>query len=185
MQAYNWTTNEARWSHAQKLASLDSRFKPKVQLLMAAMMRRDFRPKIFYAYRRPETQLELYRKGRSQVKFSFHNVRTSDNRAPAALGADIVDAQKGWNNPAFFKALGEEAKKLNLYWGGDWKFKDSAHVQLLPNSKLAQLALAAGVHQGNVPGASSHADEHHEAGSSILPLLMVAGLALLAVASRR
>jgi hypothetical protein len=41
---------------------------------------------------------------------------------------------------AFWKALGEEAKKQNLYWGGDWKTDyDPGHVQLLGNSELDRI----------------------------------------------
>jgi hypothetical protein len=46
--------------------------------------------------------------------------------------ADIIDRQKLWKNPAFFAALGREAKKLGLTWGGD--FGDPPHIQALPVS---------------------------------------------------
>ena len=45
--------------------------------------------------------------------------------------ADIVSASKLWSDPAFFRALGEEADRLGLYWGGHWKKPDSPHVQAL------------------------------------------------------
>jgi hypothetical protein len=41
--------------------------------------------------------------------------------------------------------VGEEAKKQNLYWGGDWKKPDWAHVQLVPNSQLKRLKKEAGL----------------------------------------
>jgi len=58
---------------------------------------------------------------------------------------DIIDQDLLWDNPAFFKALGEEAQKLNLTWGGDWdsnpktpqSFDDRPHVQAIPIWKQA------------------------------------------------
>lgn len=46
--------------------------------------------------------------------------------------ADIISARDKWNNPRFFAALGEEAKRLRLTWGGDWADRDYPHVQAVP-----------------------------------------------------
>jgi hypothetical protein len=40
----------------------------------------------------------------------------------------------------FWKALGEEAKKQKLFWGGGWaSLRDRDHVQLLANSQLGEV----------------------------------------------
>ena len=92
--------------------------------------------------------MEITKKGHSKVTFSFHNVQKKDG-TPDAYAADIVDKRWLWKKEAakhgFWTALGEEAKKQNLYWGGDWKktvhhklvpAPDWAHVQLVPNDRL-------------------------------------------------
>ena len=49
---------------------------------------------------------------------------------------DIVDRRYNWSGPAanegfqFWKDLGRAAQKYGCEWGGNWKKKDVAHVQL-------------------------------------------------------
>jgi len=93
--------------------------------------------------------MQLYFKGNTKVKFSFHNAQHPDG-TPNALAADIVDSRFGWAPEAeqtgFWKALGEEAKKQGLIWGGDWvTFRDWAHVQLVPNGELARVREESGL----------------------------------------
>lgn len=137
--------NEARWSESKKLASLDPRLRAKVVQLMQRMRALGFKPKLFYGWRGLATQARLQEGGTSWVSFSFHNAVNAQGE-PAALGADIVDANVGWGEEGqpseavamrFFEVLGREAKAMGLYWGGDWRKKDYAHVQLMPNSALA------------------------------------------------
>lgn len=134
--------DEARWSQETKLASLDPEMAEKVKKLMQALKARGFEPKIFYGWRSGKTQQRLKKQGKSQVSFSFHNA-TKDEQ-PASLAADIIDKNIAWTGPkdkvqSYRTAIGEEAKKLGLTWGGDWSFDDWAHVQLLPNNQLARV----------------------------------------------
>jgi hypothetical protein len=83
------------------------------------------------------------------VTFSFHNIQKKDG-TPDAYAADIVDRRRAWNKEAakhgYWNALGEEAKKRALYWGGDWKKSpDWAHVQLVPNSQLKRFKRESGL----------------------------------------
>lgn len=51
------------------------------------------------------------------------------------LAADIISATKGWSDPEFFDALGLEAERLGLTWGGRFKNRpggDRPHVQAIP-----------------------------------------------------
>lgn len=48
------------------------------------------------------------------------------------LAVDIVSKSKRWTPaPAFWTALGREAKALGLTWGGAWKRVDKPHVQAI------------------------------------------------------
>ena len=98
---------------------------------------------MFYGWRSVAVQLELYNKKRSKVKFSFHNATNTDG-VTNAYAADIIDSRYAWSDKPeteeFWKALGRAANEQGLYWGGDWKsFKDWAHIQMYPNSKLKSI----------------------------------------------
>jgi peptidoglycan L-alanyl-D-glutamate endopeptidase CwlK len=144
-----WSGNSARWSQAKKLASMNPNMRRKVEQVLAALRKRGFKPKVFFGWRSVAVQLELVKKGRSTVKFSFHNAQKPDG-TPNAYAADIIDSRWGWGPEAksngFWRALGEEARKAGLYWGGDWtSFKDWAHVQLYPNSALGRVKRESGM----------------------------------------
>ncbi|HEY8747138.1 MAG TPA: peptidoglycan-binding protein [Tepidisphaeraceae bacterium] len=144
-----WSGDSSQWPESKKIQSLNPLLRPKVQAVLASLRTRDFQPKVFYGWRSVAVQLQIYNRGDSKVKFSFHNAQKPDG-TPNSYAADIIDARYGWRKEAetsgFWKALGEEAKKQNLYWGGDWSsFHDWAHVQLVPNSQLTQVKHASGL----------------------------------------
>jgi peptidoglycan L-alanyl-D-glutamate endopeptidase CwlK len=117
--------------------------------VLAALQKRGFQAKIFFAWRSVAVQLEIFKKGHTKVKFSFHNVQKRDG-TPNEYAADIIDSRYAWTSKAqsegFWKALGEEAKAQKLYWGGDWQtFRDWAHVQLVDNPQLARLKNESGL----------------------------------------
>jgi peptidoglycan L-alanyl-D-glutamate endopeptidase CwlK len=124
--------------------------RPLVQGVVDALAKRGFQSFIFYAWRSVAKQLEIVKQGNSKVKFSFHNVQKKDG-TPDAYAADIVDKRWAWSKQAkahgFWTALGEEAKKQGLYWGGDWTKPrpDWAHVQLVPNSQLKRFKKDSGL----------------------------------------
>jgi peptidoglycan hydrolase-like protein with peptidoglycan-binding domain len=135
-----WSGDSARWLQEKKIQSMHMNLRPKVTKVLAALKSRGYQPKIFYGWRSVAVQLEIYSKGHSKVKFSFHNAQRPDG-TPNSYAADIIDSRYAWSKEAetsgFWKALGEEAKKEKLHWGGDWSsFRDWAHVQLVPNSQL-------------------------------------------------
>jgi hypothetical protein len=137
-----WTGDSSCWSQEKKLQSLSPRLRPKVSRVLQALKERGYQPVIFYGWRSVKVQLELVKQGNSTVRFSFHNAQLRDG-TPNAYAADIVDCRYGWDKEAetsgYWKALGEEAKKQGLKWGGDWaSFRDWAHVQLLENSQLRE-----------------------------------------------
>ncbi|RDH85990.1 MAG: peptidoglycan-binding protein [endosymbiont of Galathealinum brachiosum] len=140
-----WEGDSARWSQDKKLQSLNAQFRTKVKAVVKALKNEGFKPKIFYGWRSVAVQLELYNKKRSKVKFSFHNA-TLKGGIPNSYAVDIIDSRYAWSDKPetkkFWEALGKAAKDNNLYWGGDWtSFKDWAHVQMHPNSKLKSIKL--------------------------------------------
>ncbi|MBL8471200.1 MAG: M15 family metallopeptidase [Rhodocyclaceae bacterium] len=145
----DWSGDSSQWTQEKKIASLNAAMRPKVQAVVSALAGRGFLPKIFFAWRSVAVQLEIVRKGHSKVKFSFHNAQLPDG-TPNAYAADIIDQRWAWSDAAeqngFWDALGEEAKKVGLFWGGDWKtFRDVAHVQLVDNPELARVKRESGL----------------------------------------
>jgi hypothetical protein len=117
------------------LSDLDfllSAFRPKVDLMLLAMAARGFKTRVFETRRSRQRAHYLASIGKSK------NGALSMHCLDAAL--DCVDAEKLWDNPAFFRALGQESQKIGLTWGGDWDgnpntketFVDSPHVQAIP-----------------------------------------------------
>ena len=144
-----WNGDSSQWSQEKKLQSLKTTLRPKIDALLAALRRRDFQPKIVFAWRSVAVQQTLYEQGKSTVRFSFHNAQLA-NGTPNAYAADIIDSRYAWTPKAttsgFWDALGEEAKALGLYWGGDWvQFRDWAHVQLVDNSQLLAVRKQSGL----------------------------------------
>lgn len=144
-----WKGDSSKWSEAKKLDSLDTSLRKKVERVLANLTAEGFKPKIVYAWRSVEVQRQLVAQGHSKVRFSFHNAQYKNGR-PRAYAADIIDRRWAWSDAAmergFWDALGRIAKAEGLFWGGDWRsFKDWAHVQAHPNSKLAEIKRQSGV----------------------------------------
>lgn len=144
-----WGGDSSKWTQDKKLSSMTAPLRPKISALIDGPKERGFQPTIFYGWRSVAVQLELFKNGKSKVKFSFHNVQLKDG-TPNAYAADIVDTRWGWGGTAqregYWAAQGEEAKKQGLVWGGSWTtFKDVAHVQLVDNGQLARLKKESGL----------------------------------------
>ena len=148
-QLAQWTGDSSQWSQDKKLQSMNPLLRPKVSAVVVALQKRNFQPKIFFGWRSVAVQLKLYELGNSKVKFSFHNAQKADG-TPNSYAADVVDSRYYWTSQAessgFWKALGEEAKKVQLFWGGDWSsFRDWAHIQLVDNFELARVKRESGL----------------------------------------
>lgn len=116
----------------QEVSLLLPPFRPYVEELLRRMKRRGLRPLVWETLRSEERAAWLFEKGKSR-----NNGRISMHCLGAAV--DIVCRDHLWNHPEFFVALGEEAAKMGLTWGGDWdsdpetknKFNDRPHVQCI------------------------------------------------------
>ena len=143
---------ETNWSQGQKLSAAD----PRLHLpeLLARMRALGWQPSLSYTWRSLPSQDILRAQGATTVSFSFHNA-VDEAGYPAGQAADITDRRYGWGDedPAsartrgaagFYAALGPEAKRLGLSWGGDWSRSniwahynlgwDPGHVQVFENS---------------------------------------------------
>lgn len=144
----DWGGDSAQWTQEKKLLSLKSSFRTKVERVISALIVRGYQPKIIYGWRSVAVQRVLFNTHKSKVLFSFHNAQTPEG-IPSSWAADIVDKRYLWNEPncmPFFKALGEEARKEGMEWGGDWQsFRDWAHIQGRRNSDLGLVKRESGL----------------------------------------
>lgn len=110
------------------LAGLVPSFRRKVDLLLAVLTRRGFQPVVVDG-------------GRTQAEASAnaaHGTGKDNSMHMWGVAADFADRVTAWGDPKFFDALGAEAKKMGLVWGGDWKKPDRPHVQAIPATTRAQ-----------------------------------------------
>jgi len=145
----DWSGDSSRWSEQKKLSSIDSRLRKKTVRVLDALKADGFKPKIFFGWRSVAVQRRLVEEGNSRVSFSFHNAQKK-NGTPNAYAADIIDKRWAWTKQAeqrgFWDALGQAAKDEGLYWGGNWRtFRDVAHIQLHPNTKLSEIKKQSGL----------------------------------------
>ena len=142
-----------REDNRKDLNGLHPEMRSVIAQLIANMKTRGYETRIISTWRSPASQLEKVNQGRSQTRFGYHNFVDS-NGQPASQAVDLVDSIAGYgpDNPdddrkahnkaaEYFKVLGQEAKKLGLSWGGDYKKSnplwakhgmgwDPAHVEL-------------------------------------------------------
>lgn len=144
----DWSGDSQSWSQEKKLASLQPGFRTKIVEVIRQLKAEGFRPKIVFGWRSVAKQQELFRRGVTKVRFSFHNAQTPQG-VPNAWAVDLVDERWAWNEPdchQFFRALGRIGKAQGLVWGGDWaSFRDWAHLQGRQNSELAAVKRESGL----------------------------------------
>ncbi len=101
-------------------------FARKLETLFQRMRARGFEPMLWEGYRSPARAAQEAAQG-DGIKDSIHSYRGA---------ADIVDGRQWalgkdpWTtSTAFWNALGEEAERLGLTWGGRFSKVDKPHVQ--------------------------------------------------------
>lgn len=97
-------------------------FADQIEKLFQAMRARGFDPLLWEGWRSSVRAKDLSVKG-TGIENSMHIYGGA---------VDIVSESKLWNDPKFFAALGQEAKKLGLTWGGDFSNDDMPHIQAVP-----------------------------------------------------
>jgi hypothetical protein len=125
------------------LGKLVPTFRGRVQEMLARLTARGFVPLVWETYRTPERakMLATPRPGQTRapgVEHSMHEL---------GLAVDVVDKVRLWEAPDFFVALGEEAERGGLTWGGRFKNangtegRDPPHVQAIPFALQARARL--------------------------------------------
>ena len=113
-------------------SKLDQKFVQVVLRLMANMQARGYSLVLVEGYRSPQRQDELAQSGRNVTQArggqSKHQYGLAVDLAPMQDGKVVLSEQDPWALAAY-QAMGEEAEKLGLIWGGRWTFRDYGHVE--------------------------------------------------------
>ena len=157
---------------SKSLDSLEPNFKKLVDTLIKNMKARGFSTNVVTAFRSIETQMAAVKKGHSKATFGYHNFMDADGN-PASQAVDLVSKTVGYGGEdpeadshksavKYFKALGEEAMKLGLRWGGSytkinplWSRHgmgwDPAHVELITTPGMAMAQAKQVAQQQGIP----------------------------------
>ncbi len=114
-------------------SKLDSRFAQPVLLVISRLQLRGYAFVLLEGYRSPERQEKLADLGshvtNARAFQSKHQFGVAADLAPLRGGKLIISERDPWAMKAYL-ALGEEAEKAGLTWGGRWWFKDYGHVEM-------------------------------------------------------
>ena len=94
--------------------------------------------------RTEEEQEALYAKGRTAPGSIVTNVRYPGSAHNWGVAADFCENVRGkeYDDPDFFRQVGELAKEFGFTWGGDWRRPDRPHLEygkFMPESSTAWL----------------------------------------------
>lgn len=117
-------------------------FQRTVDAILVDMAALGWPARVYETHRTAERQAQLKAAGRSKVSWSLHQGEDAEGN-PAALAVDIIHADDGWANAAFFESLATVAEAHGATSGHRWKWRDSAHVQAVPVSAQRQIQAGA------------------------------------------
>lgn len=111
---------------------IDPRFLQPVLELLYRLEKRGYVFALLEGYRSPERQEMLAGKGghvtNARAFQSKHQFGLAVDLAPVRDGRLVISERDPWAMEAYL-ALGGEAEKAGMVWGGRWWFKDYGHVE--------------------------------------------------------
>ncbi|WP_234814757.1 M15 family metallopeptidase [Noviherbaspirillum denitrificans] len=111
---------------------LDPEFVAAVLKIFARLESRGYPFALLEGYRSPERQDALADSGalvtNARAFQSKHQYGLAIDAAPLRNGRLVISEKEPWAMDAYL-ALGEEAERAGLTWGGRWKLKDYGHIE--------------------------------------------------------
>lgn len=111
---------------------LDRDFMQLVLYLLTRLEGRGYPMVLLEGYRSPEQQARLAEQGahvtQARAWESKHQFGLAVDLAPIKNSALMISERDPWAFEAY-QALGEEAERIGLNWGGRWNMKDYGHVE--------------------------------------------------------
>ncbi len=129
---------------SRQLSEVNTELARRVEAMAAALANRGITIKVSSGFRSVERQRQLYANRRSNP---YPVAVPGTSKHERGLAVDVVPV--GARTAAVWRAIGEEAKRAGLRWGGDFARPDPVHVELASAS-------------GNVPssGGVPHVPQH-------------------------
>ena len=119
---------------AAKLSKVNPVLRIKIAQVIANLAAQGLDVRVVSGLRSFSEQDALFAQGRTKPGEIVTNARAGQSNHNFALAVDLcafIDNQPDWNDLKAFAAIGAEAKKAGLHWGGDWKkLKDLPHVEI-------------------------------------------------------
>lgn len=110
------------------LDSTHTHFKVLSDSLLKIFPKKPYKIKYTSEYRTLQTQAALLKKGKSKLPLSLHNFGF-------ALDLGIYRGKRYLRKGAIYSQLGQQAKSIGLFWGGDFiGFPDAGHIQYFENT---------------------------------------------------
>lgn len=110
------------------LDSTHHTFKQLSDSLLKIFPKKPYHMRYISEYRSLALQEQLLQKGKSKLPLSLHNFGL-------ALDAGIYRKKRYLRRGPMYQRMGEKAKEIGLYWGGDFVgFPDPGHIQYFPNT---------------------------------------------------
>lgn len=114
-------------------SKLNPRFTQSVLVVLSRLRERGYPFALLEGYRSPERQEKLADLGNhvtnARAFQSKHQYGAAADLAPLRDGRLVISERDPWAMEAY-QALGEEAERAGLTWGGRWWFKDYGHVEV-------------------------------------------------------
>lgn len=132
-------TKAQKAKHETALASFHPVFAQKVNSVIGLLRNKGWHAYIHQGKTRTKAQAEQNAKEGDGIVKSWHRKdvhKKFQAQVVELYAADIIDARWAWGGEAkdknhqFWKDLGKFAKANGLMWGGDWKKRDVAHVEM-------------------------------------------------------
>lgn len=125
----------------QRLGQVHRLLAQRVRVLVERLAAQGITVEIVQGMRSHAEQDALFAQGRNKPGKVVTKARGGFSMHNFGLAVDLCPFENGkphWQaSPAVWQQIGQEAEKLGLEWGGNWKFVDKPHVQLSAMS-LAQ-----------------------------------------------
>src|SRR4051812_26355108 len=119
-------------SSETRLSKVHPELAKRVRLVADALKSRGIEIHVVQGLRTFAEQDALFAQGRTTKGKKVTNARGGQSNHNFGLAVDVCPFKGGqpqWNDQKAFKAIGQEAKKLGLEWGGDWvHIVDEPHI---------------------------------------------------------
>lgn len=118
----------------QRLNQMHPELARRVRVLCERLAARGITVEVVQGLRSFAEQDKLFAQGRTAPGKIVTRARGGQSNHNFGLAVDLcpfVNGKPDWNaSPAIWQQIGNQAERLGLEWGGNWKFVDLPHVQL-------------------------------------------------------